>query len=65
MNPEGFSLLKNSSKKFYFFNFRKIIDERVQTNDGIIKIFHLVTNALLFIDVLAFDSTLHGAIQNI
>lgn len=57
MNPEGFSLLKkmlpgssNSSK------LEEMIDERVQTNDNIISknFSHILTNALLFMDVLAF-----------
>lgn len=57
MHPEGFNLfkkivLKNSPS----LTLEKIIDERVQTNDNIINknFSHLVTNALLFIDVLAF-----------
>ncbi len=68
MNPEGFNLLKkvlptasNSSK------LEKIIDERVQTNDNIISknFSHIVTNALLFVDVLAFQHFLvEGAIPN-
>lgn len=57
MNPEGFSLLKkmlpdssNSHK------LEEMIDERVQTNDNIISknFSHILTNALLFMDVLAF-----------
>jgi len=66
MNPQGFSLFKkvlpNSSPSL---NLEKIIDDRVQTNiDVISKNFsHIVTNALLFIDVLAFRQYLiHGAI---
>jgi hypothetical protein len=66
MNPQGFNLfkkilLKNSPS----LTLEKIIDERVQTNDSIIgkNFSHLVTNALLFIDVLAFRQYLmHGAI---
>ncbi len=57
MNPEGFSLLKKIlPKNSISLTLEKIIDERVQTNDGIISknFSHLVTNALLFIDVLAF-----------
>jgi LETM1-like protein len=66
MNPEGFNLLKkvlptatNAAK------LEKIIDERVQTNDNIISknFSHIVTNALLFVDVLAFQHFLvEGAI---
>ena len=66
MNPKGFSLFKkvlpNSSPSL---NLEKIIDSRVQTNiDVISKNFsHIVTNALLFIDVLAFRQYLiHGTI---
>ena len=66
MNPEGFSLLKKFlPKNSISLTLEKIIDERVQTNDGIISknFSHLVTNALLFIDVLAFRQyLLHGAI---
>lgn len=57
MNPEGFSLLKkmlpdsSASHKL-----EEMIDERVQTNDNIISknFSHILTNALLFMDVLAF-----------
>ncbi|WP_409415997.1 LETM1-related biofilm-associated protein [Flavobacterium sp. PS2] len=66
MNPEGFNLFKillpKSSDSLTLEN---IIDERVQTNDSIISknFSHLVTNALLFIDVLAFRQYLiHGSI---
>ena len=66
MNPQGFSLLKKIlPKNSISLTLEKIIDERVQTNDGIISknFSHLVTNALLFIDVLAFRQyLLHGAI---
>lgn len=57
MNPQGFNLLQkilpNNNKSL---TLEKIIKERVQTNDGIINknFSHLVTNALLFIDVVAF-----------
>ena len=57
MNPQGFNLFKKIlPKNSPALTLEKIIDERVQTNDSIIsKSFsHLVTNALLFIDVLAF-----------
>lgn len=57
MNPEGFNLLKkmlpdsNASHKL-----EEMIDERVQTNENIISknFSHILTNALLFMDVLAF-----------
>lgn len=57
LNPEGFNLFKkvlhNNSPSL---NLEKIIDGRVQTNiDFISKNFsHILTNALLYIDVLAF-----------
>jgi hypothetical protein len=66
MNPEGFNLFKkvlpDSSPSL---NLEKIIDSRVQTNIDIISknFSHIVTNALLFIDVLAFRQYLiHGKI---
>jgi predicted DNA-binding protein YlxM (UPF0122 family) len=66
MNPEGFNLLKkvlpDSSPSL---NLEKIIDNRVQTNIDIISknFSHILTNALLFIDVLAFRQYLiHGKI---
>jgi hypothetical protein len=57
MHPQGFSwlqkVLPNSSSSNHL---EKIIDERVQTNDNVISknFSHIVTNALLFVDVLAF-----------
>jgi hypothetical protein len=66
MNPQGFNLFKKIlPKNAPSLTLEKIIDERVQTNDTIINknFSHLVTNALLFIDVLAFRQYLiHGAI---
>ncbi len=66
MNPQGFNLLKKIlPKNSRALTLEKIIDERVQTNDSIINknFSHLVTNALLFIDVLAFCQYLkHGEI---
>lgn len=66
MNPEGFNLFKRIlPKNSNSLTLENIINERVQTNDSLInKSFsHLVTNALLFIDVLAFRSYLvHGEI---
>ena len=66
MNPQGFNLFKkvlpDSSPSL---NLEKIIDSRVQTNIDIISknFSHIVTNALLFIDVLAFRQYLiQGAI---
>jgi hypothetical protein len=66
MNPQGFNLFKkvlpNGTPSL---TLEKIIDSRVQTNIDIISknFSHIVTNALLFIDVLAFRQYLiHGAI---
>jgi hypothetical protein len=66
MHPEGFSLFKKIlPKNSSALTLEKIIDQRVQTNENIINknFSHLVTNALLFIDVLAFRQYLiHGEI---
>jgi len=57
MNPQGFNLFKkvlpNGAPSL---NLEKMIDDRVQTNIDIISknFSHIVTNALLFIDILAF-----------
>ena len=62
MNPQGFNLFKkvlpNTSSSL---TLEKIIDDRVQTNDNIISknFSHIVTNALLFVDVLAFQHYLN------
>lgn len=61
LHSSGFSFLKKIMPNESPSNkLEKIIDERVQTNENIfIKNFsHLVTNALLFIDVLAFQNFL-------
>ena len=58
MNPQGFNLFKKvMTSSTPSFNLEKIIDDRVQTNDNIISknFSHIVTNALLFVDVLAFQ----------
>ena len=66
MHPEEFNLLKKLlPKNSPSLTLEKFIDERVQTNENIISknFSHLVTNALLFIDVLAFRQYLmHGTI---
>ncbi|MES2574860.1 MAG: LETM1-related biofilm-associated protein [Bacteroidota bacterium] len=66
MNPQGFSLFKKIlPDDSPSLNLEKIIDSRVQTNIDIISknFSHIVTNALLFIDVLAFRQYLvHGEI---
>ncbi len=66
MNPQGFNIFKkvlpNGAPSL---NLEKMIDDRVQTNIDIISknFSHIVTNALLFIDVLAFRQyLLHGSI---
>jgi hypothetical protein len=66
MNPQGFNIFKkvlpNGSPSL---NLEKIIDDRVQTNIDIISknFSHIMTNALLFVDVLAFRQYLiHGHI---
>jgi len=58
MNPHGFNLFKKiMPSSSPALNLEKIIDDRVQTNDNIISknFSHIVTNALLFVDVLAFQ----------
>jgi hypothetical protein len=66
MNPQGFNLFKKIlPKNTPSQNLEDIINERVKTNDSVInKSFsHLITNALLFVDVLAFNQYLiHNAI---
>ena len=66
MHPQGFNLFKkvlpNGTASL---NLEKIIDERVQTNIDIISknFSHIMTNALLFVDILAFRQYLiHGEI---
>lgn len=56
--PQGFNFFeKILSNKSNSLNLEKHIDERVQTNIDIIKkqFSHVLTNALLFLDVLAFQ----------
>lgn len=68
MNPKGFNLLKKVlPEDIPSYNLEKIIDERVQTNDNIISknFSHIVTNALLFVDVIAYQKYLEqGAIPD-
>ncbi|WP_309641358.1 LETM1-related biofilm-associated protein [Flavobacterium sp.] len=62
MNPQGFTLFKKVwSSSSPALNLEKIIDDRVQTNDNIISknFSHIVTNALLFVDILAFQHYLN------
>ncbi|WP_016990915.1 LETM1-related biofilm-associated protein, partial [Flavobacterium sp. ACAM 123] len=66
MTPKGYNLLKKILPDSpTSLNLEKIIDDRVQTNIDIFSknFSHIVTNALLFIDVLAFRQYLtYGAI---
>lgn len=66
MHPQGFNLFRKMMPGHSpSQNLEKIIDDRVQTNDNIISknFSHIVTNALLFVDVLAFQQyLLHGEI---
>ena len=66
MNPQGFNFFKKIlPDDSTSITLEKIIDSRVQTNIDIINknFSHIVTNALLFIDVLAFRQYLiHGEI---
>lgn len=57
MTPEGFSLLKKvlpASPRSH--ELEDMLDERIKTNDNVISrnFSHIITNALLFIDVLGF-----------
>jgi hypothetical protein len=66
MNPQGFNIFRKVLPEHSAsFTLEKIIHDRVQTNDNIISknFSHIVTNALLFVDVLAFQQFLdHGHI---
>ncbi len=68
MNPEGFNpLRKVLPENTLSSELEKIIRERVQTNDNVISrnFSHILTNALLFEDILAFHQYLNGnEIQN-
>ncbi len=61
MNPKGFDLFKRMfPSDSPAVKLEKIIDERIRTNDNFISknFSHIVTNALLFVDVLAFQKFL-------
>jgi len=63
MTPEGFSFFKKvlpASTPSH--QLEEILDERIKTNDNIISrsFSHILTNALLFMDVLAFRQYLHN-----
>jgi len=66
LHPQGFNFFKKVLPNYpASSSLEKIIDDRVQTNDNIISknFSHIVTNALLFVDVLAFQRYLiHGEI---
>ena len=68
MHPAGFNLFRRVlPENPPSHDLEKMIGERVQTNDNIISknFSHIVTNALLFEDVLAFQQfLLHGAIPH-
>mgnify|MGYP003575768316 FL=1 len=68
MSPKGFNLLdKMLPENMPSIDLEKMIAERVQTNEGIIgkNFSHILTNALLFVDVLAFRQYLiNGSIPN-
>ncbi len=62
MNPQGFNFFKKVlPHSTASSTLEKIIDERVKTNDNIISknFSHIVTNALLFVDILAFQHYLN------
>lgn len=54
--PKGFGFFNKIMPSTMSFKLERLIDERVQTNKDIISknFSHIVTNALLFVDVLAF-----------
>jgi hypothetical protein len=65
MNPEGFSLLKKVlPENTHTTELEKMIGERVQTNENIISknFSHILTNALLFEDILAFRQYLEKGV---
>ena len=56
MSPSGFSIFKNVFNAKASANLEEVIDRRVRTNQDIVSknFSHIVTNALLFVDILAF-----------
>lgn len=68
MHPQGFKLFRTMLPgQSASHHLEKIIDQRVHTNDNIISknFSHILTNALLFVDVLAFQQYLvKGAIPD-
>ncbi|MBC7525594.1 MAG: hypothetical protein H7239_14310 [Flavobacterium sp.] len=61
MTPKGFGFFNKIMPSSASSKLENIIDERVQTNKDIItkNFSHIVTNALLFVDVLAFHKYLN------
>ena len=57
INPKGFSFLTKILSSTPSSKLENFLDERVQTNKDIISknFSHILTNALLFVDVLAFE----------
>jgi hypothetical protein len=60
MNPSGFSILRKVFSQGGALQLEEIIDSRVKTNHDIVSknFSHIVTNALLFVDALAFQQYL-------
>lgn len=64
MNPDGFNLLKKLLPENKFATeLEDILEERVQTNDNILtrNFSHILTNALLFEDILAYNHFLENS----
>ncbi len=57
MNPKGFQFLNKFISSDNSYKLENQIDERVQTNHDIISknFSHIITNALLFVDVLCYN----------
>lgn len=67
LNPKGFDIFDKIISQSKSAKLENIIRERIQTNKDIISknFSHIVTNALLFVDVLAFRQFLiNGKISN-
>jgi len=63
MTPEGFSFFKKVlPASTASHQLEEILDERIKTNNNIISrsFSHILTNALLFMDILAFRQYLHN-----
>lgn len=67
MHPQGFSIFRKVFSQGASLQLEEIIDQRIRTNHDIISknFSHIVTNAMLFVDVLAFQQYLeNGAIPD-